>query len=419
VSDELRGRLESAFKSVTKDWKKAKRQAGRDDRVSPSALNRMRSRTPRLTIRDVAFDVMESAYQKASGRGRYPANARQIYYAARPAILSQNVAASLDSKYFTQTLLKDYLEEYQPSWDVVWDDRGHIEEPHTGKVIGLGGLAVREYIAEFTGDKFDETPADKPMARIPTDGPALRYGGVLFVEKEGFNPLLKESGILERYDLALASTKGMPVTALCDLLGELRDQGRKVYVLHDFDKAGFSIAATLRHGTRGARGFGHVVDLGFRLADIGGLEREPVSYGRTDPRRNLRYNGATDEEIATLVNHAGGWGYSGERVELNAMMADEFVEWIERKLQAAGVTKLIPEDDVLASAYRRAQFLQALEEQAEKLRADLTEQTWTAPDDLAARVNAHLAEHPEMSWDDAVWALVAEESEGDGDAPAA
>ena len=85
-------------------------------------------------------------------------------------------------------------------------DSGHIEEPHTGKVIGLGGLAVREYIAEFTGDKFDETPADKPMARIPTDGPALRYGGVLFVEKEGFNPLLKESGILERYDLALAST---------------------------------------------------------------------------------------------------------------------------------------------------------------------------------------------------------------------
>ena len=99
MSDELRGRLESAFKSVTKDWKKAKRQAGRDDRVSPSALNRMRSRTPRMTIRDVAFDVMESAYQKASGRGRYPANARQIYYAARPAILSQNVAASLDSAY--------------------------------------------------------------------------------------------------------------------------------------------------------------------------------------------------------------------------------------------------------------------------------------------------------------------------------
>ena len=92
---------------------------------------------------------------------------------------------------------------------------------------------------------------------------------------------------------------------------------------------------------------------------------------------------------------------------------------IRDRLQAAGVTKLIPEDDVLASAYRRAQFLQALEEQAEKLRADLTEQTWTAPDDLAARVNAHLAEHPEMSWDDAVWALVAEESEGDGDAPAA
>jgi hypothetical protein len=82
-------------------------------------------------------------------------------------------------------------------------------------------------------------------------------------------------------------------------------------------------------------------------------------------------------------------------------------------------SKLIPEADVLASAYRRAQFLQALEEQAEKLRTDLAGQTWTAPDDLAGRVNAHLAEHPEMSWDEAVWNLVADESEDDGDAPAA
>ncbi len=419
MSDELRGRLESAFKSVTKDWKKAKRQAGRDDRVSRSALNRMRSRPVRVTIRDVAFSAMEMAYLKASAQGLYPANARQIYYAARPAILSQTGADSLDSKYFTQTLLKDYLELYHPAWDVVWDDRGHLEEPHTGKVIGLGGLAVREYIRDFTTTNFDETPAEEPQIRIPTEGPALRYGGVLFVEKEGFNPLLKESGILERYDLALASTKGMPVTALCDLLGTLRQQGRKVYVLHDFDKAGFSIAATLRHGTRGARGFGHVVDLGFRLEDIEGLEREAVSYGRTDPRYNLRENGATLDEIAILASHGSGWGYSGERVELNAMMADEFVGWIERKLQAAGVTKLIPEADVLASAYRRAQFLQALEEQAEKLRTDLAGQTWTAPDDLAGRVNAHLAEHPEMSWDEAVWNLVADESEDDGDAPAA
>ncbi len=79
------------------------------------------------------------------------------------------------------------------------------------------------------------------------------------------------------------------------------------------------------------------MDLGFRLADIGGLEREPVSYGRTDPQHNLSYNGATEEEIAILVNRASGRAYSSERVELNAMMANEFVGWIDRKLQAAGV----------------------------------------------------------------------------------
>ena len=126
------------------------------------------------------------------------------------------------------------------------------------------------------------------------------------------------------------------------------------------------------------------MDLGFRLADIGGLEREPVSYGRTDPQHNLSYNGATEEEIAILVNRASGRAYSSERVELNAMMANEFVGWIDRKLQAAGVTKLIPEDDVLASA--RPPVPQAPGRR--RSCADLTEQTWTAPDDLAARVNA-------------------------------
>ena len=77
-------------------------------------------------------------------------------------------------------------------------------------MIGLGGLAVREYIAEFTGDKFDETPADKPMARIPTDGPALRYGGVLFVEKEGFNLCSRSQASLSGMTWRWPAPRGCP-----------------------------------------------------------------------------------------------------------------------------------------------------------------------------------------------------------------
>jgi hypothetical protein len=63
---------------------------------------------------------MEEAYNKASANGRYYANARQIYYAARPLVLElTDKKSTLDSRYFTQTLLKDYLELYNPNWKVV------------------------------------------------------------------------------------------------------------------------------------------------------------------------------------------------------------------------------------------------------------------------------------------------------------
>ena len=32
-------------------------------------------------------------------------------------------------------------------WDIVYDDRGHFTEPHTEKSIGLGTIAVRNYLA--------------------------------------------------------------------------------------------------------------------------------------------------------------------------------------------------------------------------------------------------------------------------------
>lgn len=410
----LKNDLSSALESIAKDWKKAKRQADKQDRVSSHTLNRMRSRPQRVTIRDVAFEVMEDAYMKASGNGYYPANARQIYYAARPVILRLTGESELNSQYFTQTLLKDYTEEYNPPWDVVFDARGHIIEPHTGKVVGLGGLEVRSYIDRFTNEIFDETPEKEPEVMIPTRGPGLRYGAVLFLEKEGFNPLLKAAQIAKRFDVAIASTKGMPVSALCDLLSELKEFGRKVYVVHDFDKSGFSIVATLRKGTRGSRGTGEVVDLGFRLEDIQGLEREPVTY-RGDPRPNLRQNGATKEEIEILVQSSGNGMYYGERVELNAMTSDQFVEWFERKLKGSGIEKLIPENETLVAAYRRAVFLQRMQEEEDKLREQILEQSIEVPDSLTSMVHEELKDSPELAWDEVIWDIAANGTEANCD----
>ena len=205
MSASLSDAILSAGKGVTGDWKKAKK---REDRVSRASLARLRWSPRSVSLKEAAFEVMEQAYNKASSDGRYYANARQIMYAARPLILSlTDKKIWKNSNYFTQTILKDYLEEYQPDWKIVWDARGHLHEPHTGHVVDLGGLKVMEYTNGWR-DSFDVDPYLDASDQIQTTGPALRYGTALFIEKEGFAPILEAAGIAERYDLALVSSKG-------------------------------------------------------------------------------------------------------------------------------------------------------------------------------------------------------------------
>jgi hypothetical protein len=413
MTDSMADALAGVVRSVGKSWKQAKQRADREDRVSRRDLSYMRGGYSRTTIREVAFRVMEAAYLKASGGGRYPANARQIYYAARPAILAEADADSLDSQYFTQELLKSYLEQRRPGWDVIYDARGHFAEPHRNgrdrqPPVGLGGAEVREYVGRFTTGRVNETPILQSPQMIVTVGPGLRFGGVLFVEKEGFDPILEAAHIADRYDLAVASTKGMPVSACCDLLGKI---GLPVYVVRDFDKAGFSIVASLHRGTRGSRDApARVVDLGLRGEDIEDLEREPVAgHCPSSWSRNLRRNGATEEEIEILCGpHQYG---PCERVELNAMTSDQFIEWLEGKLAEHGVQKVIPDSKLLGSAYRRAVFLQQLDDAQAELAEQIKRNGVAPPAALGRKVTQFLKDSPEMSWDEAVWQLAARRRE--------
>ena len=204
-NESLSDAILAAGKSVTGNWKKAKK---RQDRISQSSLAELRRCRPRPTsIKEAVFDVMEDAYRKASSDGRYYANARQIMYAARPLVLKLTDGRIWkNSNYFTQRLLKDYLEYHQPDWKIVWDARGHLHEPHTGRTVDLGGLKVMEYTNAWK-DSFDVHPWLDASDQIETTGPALRYGTALFIEKEGFAPILEDAGISERYDLALVSSR--------------------------------------------------------------------------------------------------------------------------------------------------------------------------------------------------------------------
>ena len=59
-------------------------------------------------------------------------------------------------------------------------------------------------------------------------------------------PLMKAAKMGERFDLAITSSKGMSVTAARELIDHVCGKlGLPLYLFHDFDIAGFSIAKTL------------------------------------------------------------------------------------------------------------------------------------------------------------------------------
>jgi hypothetical protein len=398
-----------AVEKVTGPWakhRKAEERHASNEARRRDALTRCR----RITVKDAAWRVMAAAYDKASSGGRYPAHARQIMYAARGEILFLTGKETLDDKYFCQLLLPDYLTAYPDEtkdWDVVFDARGHFVEPHTGLIVPLGTLDVREYLTSIQQHGGTNPVSISDNLSFPTRGPLSRYAAVLFVEKEGFNPLFQAARLAERYDLAIMSTKGLSVTAsrtLVDLL--CSKYSIPLLVLHDFDKAGFSIVGTLRRNTRRYT-FQNTIDvrdLGLRLADVQaqGLDSERCTY-KSDPTDNLLENGAMEEEVDFL------WGGDGgQRVELNAFTSGNLIAWIEDKLREQGIRKVIPDQDILAQAYRRAAEVVLLKRQLQHIQVAVRAEAdgLVVPDDLAETVRRQQQNRPELPWD----AIIGEEA---------
>jgi DNA topoisomerase VI subunit A len=393
------------LKSVTRKWTKQRKA---EERQKSARLRRDSYFVRRVYATDVLRETIPPAYEKASDGGSLPARPRQIYYAARGPIMDRTGNERLDGQYFSQKLLVDFMREnprLTAGWDIVWDARGHLWEPHTGKEVGLGTIEVRDYLKGSTTSPY--LPRSRPWS-FSTRGPANRYGAVLFVEKEGFTPLFQKVKIADRWDIAIMSTKGMSVVAARHLVDEVCGKRRLPFlVLHDFDKSGFSILGTLKRSTDRYR-FRHqvrVIDLGLRLADIEahGLESEDVAV--TDGwrfRNNLKLNGATDKEVEFLA--------AGRRVELNAFASRELVNWIEAKLKKHGVRKMVPGEATLATAFCQAYVRKSVNRGVARLRERAEESTGPALEgagDLAKRVAAYLKKNPEDSWDDAIAVIAA------------
>jgi len=352
ISDQtLKAALETLVKKnkgITR-YAKEKRKKKRGRGMSSREIRIYAQRYTEPTARDIAYDIMETAYMQASSGNTLPANARQIMYKARPLILERLEDGKQPWKndsLFTQKWLPDYMNAHPrktSGWDVVYDARGHLQEPHTGKVVNLGTLAVRRYTSNWRTEVADLDLSEIDLG-INTQGPESRFQFALFMEKEGFHSLLEHQEISKKHDIAIMSAKGISNTSARSLVEQLSDEGVTILVAHDFDKWGLSLCHTLQTSNRRYT-FARrpkVKCLGLNLADAQAmnLAAESVSYGRTYVSKgSLIERGATAEEAAFLA----GSGRRGQRIELNAMDSQQLIDWLERKFREHGVTKVVPE----------------------------------------------------------------------------
>jgi hypothetical protein len=170
-----------------------------------------------------------------------------------------------------------------------------------------------------------------------------------------------------------------------------------LFLLHDFDKSGFSILGTFERASRRYTFENQikVIDLGLRLGDIAGLQDEEVFDKGSEETRaaNLARNGATQREIEFLLHR---------RVELNAMTSRQLVDFVEGKLVAHGVKKIVPVRATLDQAYalfaREYEIQKMFKREVRKLNGFSAK----PPSDLSSQVRAYLKEHPAARWDEAV-----------------
>lgn len=389
---------------VTKKWAKQRKA---EERRARAAARREEMWSGRVAFTDIARGIIDRGYSEVSSNGRYPAPQRNIFYAIREEF-RERTDRELQWKYFTGKLLRKHLNlPHTENWKVTRDPRGTLIEPHTKKEIGVGTLKIDQYLRDMASVDYQIPEMDSDF---PTCGPNNRYQALLYIEKEGFHPLLKAVKLAERFDIAIISCKGQSVIAARKLVDEIchRD-GIPLLVLHDFDKAGFSICHNLGQVSDAAEESGtvayefkndiRIVDLGLRLGDV---ERRKLK-----PER-CRFTGYFDL-ACDITDAEKAFLRSNRRVELNAIIrSEDFVSFVEEKIRGAGIKeKLIPADHVLLKAYKRAQVVIKINAYINEF-ADEEEVESDVPKTLRMQIQKRLKADRSLSWDQALFDIVNE-----------
>ena len=391
--------------------KKHAQQIKAEERRVRTRWSRAYTYSARVNFSDVASQILPGAYQHASGGGQYPVAKRQLYYAAREQFRKATGREITYARF--SSLLVQFINGHSAvtaGWKVTADPRGTLLIPNTFDEtrVPCGTVEIDNHLHDIQHERFGYV--QKSPSEWPSKAPGQRYRAVLYIEKEGFEPLLRHARIAERFEIAVLSCKGHSVVAARKFVDTVCrvDGGVPLFVMHDFDVFGFFIGARLtsvsyeaEEQDRVAYWFQNkinVTDLGLRLADA--QKYNLVDERCKAPDRIHGDLGCTPEEEKFLL--------SGRRIELNAFTAPQFIEWLEGKLRAAGITeRMMPQDEVLHKAFRRAIVTAITNDAMDRVhdRAFAKAKAARVPRNLAAAVAKRMKKHDEP-WDIALASLV-------------
>jgi hypothetical protein len=288
----------------------------------------------------VILTSLEDAIERVSGGRKYRYSLRQLFYAIRPSLIS---TLGREPKYGTfSKIITEYEADCEKDLPGIYrDTRGVLYHPHMHEEIPLGTLAVEKY-----------------------KRPEWTFHKILYCEKEGFFPMLKDSEWPERNDCALLTSKGFATRAVCDvidLLGET-EEPLEFFCTHDADGPGTVIYEAMQQGAA-ARPKRKVEIHNLGLEPEEAVTVEKLDAERVEPKKG-KDGKPKSVPVASYVPEPWRQWLQTHRVELNAMTTPEFLRWLDKKMQPYNKGKLIPPQEVLAQRIRA--------DLREKARAKLT-----------------------------------------------
>lgn len=264
----------------------------------------------------------------------YKVSVRQIFYTVRNIVnikYQRDLKQTDYSNTFTQEIVTGFIEKYPELEDrILFERRGYFYNPVTGDELPLGTEDVLAYIKRIISNGVHRKT--RIYYSIPDE---LMFKQVLFVEKAGFNIILKESGLLDRLNLGVMSTQGFGTRAVKRLIKYFLDKGIKVYILHDCDIPGYLICEKFLSGSETYKEGLDVIKIGLSLDDAKELGKdraeyaEVVKYKKSYKNAIKALNLSQDEKKFFIVE---GEGNRYRRAELNTLTSPELISFIESKI---------------------------------------------------------------------------------------